>query len=188
MKAMRVAKYGGPEELQLQELPPPKPGAGEVLVRVQAAGVNYADIYFRNGAVPRPTPFPFTLGIEGAGVVEAVGEGMTELKRGDRVAYASTSGAGRWSLGSYAEYDVVKAAHLAPLPDGVSFHDGAAIILQGLTAHISCARILSHQTRLYRAGARCGRRRGPAARAMGEAYGSRRDWNRLYRRESENRT
>jgi len=135
MKAIRVAKYGGPEELQLQELPPPKPGAGEVLVRVQAAGVNYADIYFRNGAVPRPTPFPFTLGIEGAGVVEAVGEGVTELKRGDRVAYASTSGAGRWSLGSYAEYDVVKAAHLAPLPDGVSFHDGAAIILQGLTAH-----------------------------------------------------
>ena len=57
MKAIRVAKYGGPEELQLQELPPPKPGAGEVLVRVQAAGVNYADIYFRNGAVPRPTPF-----------------------------------------------------------------------------------------------------------------------------------
>src|SRR5258706_4301314 len=135
MKAIRVAKYGGPEELQLQELPPPKPGAGEVLVRVQAAGVNYADIYFRNGAVPRPTPFPFTLGIEGAGVVEAVGEGVSELKRGDRVAGASTCSAGMGRLGSYAEYDVVKAAHLAPLPDGVSFHDGAAIILQGLTAH-----------------------------------------------------
>src|SRR5258706_14359998 len=108
MKAIRVAKYGGPEELQLQELPPPKPGAGEVLVRVQAAGGNYADIYFRNGAVPRPTPFPFTLGIEGGGVVEAVGEGGSELKRGDRGAYGSTSGAGRGRSGSDAGYGVVK--------------------------------------------------------------------------------
>jgi NADPH2:quinone reductase len=90
--------------------------------------VNYADIYFRNGTLARPIPFPFTLGIEGAGEIEAVGEGVSELKRGDRVAYKS-------SLGSYAEYDVVKATEIAPLPDGVSFHDGAAIILQGLTAH-----------------------------------------------------
>ena len=128
MKAIRVAKYGGPEELQLQELPQPKPGAGEVLVRVHAAGVNYADIYFRTGTLPWPIPFPFTLGIEGAGEIEAVGEGVSDLKRGDRVAY-------KWSPGSYAEYDVVKAAEVVPLPDGVSFHDGAAIILQGLTAH-----------------------------------------------------
>jgi NADPH2:quinone reductase len=128
MKAIRVAKYGGPEELQLQEVAQPEPGAGEALVRVHAAGVNYADIYFRNGTLARPIPFPFTLGIEGAGEIEAVGEGVSELKRGDRVAYKS-------SLGSYAEYDVVKAAEIAPLPDGVSFHDGAAIILQGLTAH-----------------------------------------------------
>jgi NADPH2:quinone reductase len=103
-------------------------GVGEVLVRVQAAGVNCADIYFRNGALPRPIPFPFTLGIEGPGEIEAVGEGVSELKRGDRVAY-------KWSLGSYAEYDVVKAAEIAPLPDEVSFDDCAAIILQGLTAH-----------------------------------------------------
>ena len=128
MKAMRVAKYGGPEELQLQEVAQPRLGAGEALVRVHAAGVNYADIYFRNGTLAKPIPFPFTLGIEGAGEIEAVGEGVSELKRGDRVAY-------KWSLGSYAEYDVVKAAEIAPLPDGVSFHDGAAIILQGLTAH-----------------------------------------------------
>jgi len=128
MKAIRVAKYGGPEELQLQEVAQPEPGAGEALVRVHAAGVNYADIYFRNGTLARPIPFPFTLGIEGAGEIEAVGEGVSELKRGDRVAY-------KRSLGSYAEYDVVKAAEIAPLPDGVSFHDGAAIILQGLTAH-----------------------------------------------------
>jgi NADPH2:quinone reductase len=129
MKTIQVAKYGGPEELQLQEVAQPKPGAGEALVRVHAAGVNYADIYFRNGTLARPIPFPFTLGIEGAGEIEAVGEGVSELKRGDRVAYAAGG------LGSYAEYDVVKAEHLAPLPDGVSFHDGAAIILQGITAH-----------------------------------------------------
>jgi NADPH2:quinone reductase len=128
MKAIRVAKYGGPEELQLQEVAQPDPGAGEALVRVHAAGVNYADIYFRTGVVPKGIPFPFTLGIEGAGVVEEVGDGVSELKRGDRVAY-------KWSLGSYAEYDVVKAVDLVPLPDGVSFQDGAAIILQGLTAH-----------------------------------------------------
>jgi NADPH:quinone reductase len=112
MKAIQVAKYGGPEELQLQEVAQPKPGAGEALVRVHAAGVNYADIYFRNGTLPRPIPFPFTLGIEGAGEIEAVGEGVSELKRGDRVAY-------KWSLGSYTEYDVVKAAEIAPLPDEV---------------------------------------------------------------------
>src|SRR6266436_3814767 len=180
MKAIRVAKYGGPEELQLQEVAQPEPGAGEALVRVHASGVNYAEIYFRNGTLARPIPFPFTLGIEGAGEIEAVGEGVSELKRGDRVAY-------RWSLGSYAEYDVVKAAEIAPLPDGVSFHDGAAIILQGLTAHY-LVHDLSHQTRPYRAGARCGGRRGPAPGAMGEAYGSRRDWDRLHRREGENRT
>ena len=86
MKAVRVAKYGGPEELQLQVVAQPKPGAGEALVRVHAAGVNYADIYFRNGTLARPIPFPFTLGIEGAGEIEAVGEGVGELKRGDRVA------------------------------------------------------------------------------------------------------
>ena len=112
----------------MQEVTQPKPGAGEALVRVHAAGVNYADIYFRTGVVPKGIPLPFTPGIEGAGVVEEVGEGVHELKRGDRVAY-------KWSLGSYAEYDVVKAVDLVPLPDGVSFHDGAAIILQGLTAH-----------------------------------------------------
>jgi NADPH:quinone reductase len=102
----------------LQEVAQPKLGAGEALVRVHAAGVNYADIYFRNGTLPRTIPFPFTLGIEGAGEIEAVGEGVGELKRGDRVAY-------KWNLGSYAEHDVLKAAEIAPLPDEVSFDDGA---------------------------------------------------------------
>ena len=129
MKAIRVAKYGDPGELRLAELPQPKPGAGEALVSVHTVGVNYADIYFRNGSARMPVPFPFTPGIEAAGVVEAVGEGVSEVKPGDRVAYATTS------LGSYAEYHLVKVVHLAPLPKEVSFDDGAAVILQGLTAH-----------------------------------------------------
>jgi NADPH:quinone reductase len=128
MKAIRVAKYGDASELRLEELPQPKPGAGEALVRVYCAGVNYADIYFRSGTARMPIPFPFTPGIEGAGVVEAVGEGVSDVKPGDRVAYATM-------IGSYADYHVVKAAHLAPLPKEISFADGAAVILQGLTAH-----------------------------------------------------
>jgi NADPH:quinone reductase len=129
MKAIRVAKYGDANELQLEELPQPKPGAGEALVAVHTAGVNYADIYFRSGAARMPIPFPFTPGIEAAGVIEAVGQDVSDVKPGDRVAYATTS------IGSYAEYHVVKVAHLVPLPKEVSFNDGAAVILQGLTAH-----------------------------------------------------
>ena len=129
MKAIRVAKYGDPSVLQLEDIPQPKPGAGEALVRVHAVGVNYADIYFRNGAARMPIPFPFTPGIEGAGLVESVGQGVADVKVGDRVAYATRN------VGSYAEYHVVSAAQLAPLPKEVSFEDGAAVILQGLTAH-----------------------------------------------------
>jgi NADPH:quinone reductase len=129
MKAMRVTKYGDPSVLQLEEVEKPKPGAGEALVRVHVAGVNYADIYFRGGAARLPIPFPFTPGIEGAGTVESVGEGVTEVKPGDRVAYATRG------IGSYAEYHSVNVGQLAPLPKEVSFEDGAAIILQGLTAH-----------------------------------------------------
>lgn len=129
MRAMRVAKYGDPSVLLLEEMPQPKPGAGEALVRVHAVGVNFADIYMRNGAARMPTPMPYTLGIEGAGAVAALGEGVSEVKVGDRVAYATTS------LGSYADYHVVKASVLVPLPDEISFEKGAAVILQGLTAH-----------------------------------------------------
>lgn len=129
MKAIRVPQYGDPSVLKLEDLERPKPGRGEALVHVHAAGVNYADIYFRTGSARIPIPFPFTLGIEGAGVVEAVGEGVSEVKAGDRVAYATRS------PGSYAEYHVLSAASLAPLPNDVSFEDGAAVILQGLTAH-----------------------------------------------------
>ncbi|MGD0957683.1 MAG: quinone oxidoreductase [Candidatus Acidiferrales bacterium] len=129
MKAMRVTKYGDPSVLHLEEIEKPKPGPGEALVRVHAAGVNYADIYFRNGAARLPIPFPFTPGIEGAGTVESVGEGVSEVKPGDRVAYATRG------IGSYAEYHGVSVGQLAPLPNKVSFEEGAAAILQGLTAH-----------------------------------------------------
>ena len=128
MKAVRVTQYGEPNVLQLQDIPQPKPGPGEALVRVQATGVNYADVYTRNGAAPIAAP-PFTPGIEGAGVVEALGDGVSDVKVGDRVAYATMG------VGSYAEYHAVKAAHLAPLPKEISAEDGAAVILQGLTAH-----------------------------------------------------
>jgi NADPH:quinone reductase len=106
----------------------PKPGPGEALVRVHVAGVNYADIYMRSGTGRVPLTVPFTPGIEGAGTVEAIGDGVTEVKPGDRVAYAS-------GVGSYAEYHVVKAMQLAPLPKELSSEDAAAAILQGMTAH-----------------------------------------------------
>lgn len=128
MKAMRVTKAGDPSVLRLDNVPQPKPGPGEALIRNHAAGVNFADIYMRNGSARVPVPFPFTAGIEGAGVVESVGEGVAEVKPGDRVAYAG-------GPGSYAEYHVVKAATLAPLPSDISFDQAAAIILQGMTAH-----------------------------------------------------
>jgi len=128
MKAMSVTQAGDPRVLQLQDLPKPQSGPGEALVRNHTVGVNYADIYMRNGSARMPIPFPFTPGIEGAGVVEAVGDGVRDVKPGDRVAYAG-------GPGSYAEYHVINAIQLAPLPSDVSFEQGAAIILQGMTAH-----------------------------------------------------
>jgi NADPH2:quinone reductase len=128
MKAIRATQAGDPSVLKLEDIPQPKPGPGEAVVRNHAVGVNFADIYYRNGSARVPTPFPFTPGIEGAGVVEAIGEGVSEVKVGDRVAYAG-------GLGSYAEYQVMKAMQLAPLPAEMNFENGAAVILQGLTAH-----------------------------------------------------
>lgn len=129
MKAIRATRAGDASVLKLDDnVPQPKPGPGEALVRVHVAGVNFADIYYRSGTARTPIPFPFTPGIEGAGTVEAIGEGVSEVKAGDRVAYAS-------GLGSYAEYHVVKAMLLAPLPKELSFEDGGAAILQGMTAH-----------------------------------------------------
>ncbi|HEX7125930.1 MAG TPA: quinone oxidoreductase [Thermodesulfobacteriota bacterium] len=132
MQAIRVHTPGGPEALVHESVERPTPKAGEALVRLEAIGINYVDIYYRSGAYPLPTPF--TLGNEGAGVVEAVGEGVTEVKPGDRVAWAMR-------LGAYAEYAVVESWKLVPLPAGVTAQQGAAIMLQGMTAHY-----LTHST------------------------------------------
>ena len=132
MKAVRVHKYGGPEVLTLEEIPVPEPKAGEARVKIEAIGVNYIDVYQRTGLYPLQTPF--TLGMEGAGIVDEVGEGVKEVKKGDRVAYAMI-------LGSYAEYAIVPAAKLAPLPANIDAKLAAALMLQGMTAHY-----LTHST------------------------------------------
>src|SRR5213082_3056004 len=126
MKAIRVQSPGGPEALRYEDVPQPSPAAAQVLVKVEAAGVNYIDVYQRTGLYKVATPF--TLGQEAAGVVTAVGSGVTDPKVGDRVAYTSI-------LGAYAEYAVVPAERVVVLPDGVSTKQGAAAMLQGMTAH-----------------------------------------------------
>jgi NADPH:quinone reductase len=126
-KAIRVHAPGGPEVLRWEELPLPEPGPGEVLLRHEAIGLNYIDVYFRTGLYKLPH-LPAIIGQEGAGVVEALGEGVTRLAVGDRVAYAG-------SLGAYATHRVIHADRVLKLPDGVSTKVAAAITLQGLTAH-----------------------------------------------------
>jgi len=132
MKAIRVHETGGPEVLRYEEVPDPAPGPGEALVRVEAAGVNFIDVYHRTGLYKVPF-LPFTLGQEGAGTVESVGDGVQELVPGDRVAWTS-------GPGSYAEKAVVPAARLVKIPEGVTTRQGAAAMLQGMTAHyLACS-------------------------------------------------
>ena len=126
MKAIRVQSPGGPEALRYEDVPQPSPAAVQVLVKVEAVGVNYIDVYQRTGLYKVATPF--TLGQEAAGVVTAVGSGVTDPKVGDRVAYTSI-------LGAYAEYAVVPADRVVVLPDGVTARQAAAAMLQGMTAH-----------------------------------------------------
>jgi len=126
MKAIRVHAPGGPEALRYEDVPRPTPGPGQVLVKIEAAGLNFIDVYQRNGHYK--VPVPFTLGQEAAGHVAAVGPGVAERKVGDRVAYTTI-------LGAYAEYAAVPADRVVVLPDGVSTKQGAAAMLQGLTAH-----------------------------------------------------
>jgi len=131
MQAVVVERHGGPEVLQLRRLPVPEPGPGEVRVKLEAIGVNYIDVYHRTGLYP--LPLPFTPGMEGAGIVDALGEGVTEPKVGTRVAYAM-------QRGSYAEYHVVPADRVVPVPEGVSAKQAAALMLQGMTAHyLACS-------------------------------------------------
>jgi len=126
-KAIRIHEQGGPETMRWEEVPTPSPGPGEALVRHRAVGLNYIDVYFRIGLYKIPS-MPATLGMEGAGVVEAVGEGVEGLAAGDRVAYASGP------IGAYAEVRAIKADRLVKLPDALSFEQGAAMMLQGMTA------------------------------------------------------
>lgn len=148
MKAIAIDRNGGPDVLTLHDLPTPQPAAGEALVRLEASGVNYIDVYFRMGTYPAPR-FPFVLGQEGAGVVKAVGADVTSLRAGDRVAYAGTAG-------SYAEYACVPAEKLVRVPDGVTANDAAALMLQGMTAHYlvnSTYALAAGETILVHAGA-----------------------------------
>ncbi|MCZ6660695.1 MAG: quinone oxidoreductase [bacterium] len=126
MRAIRVHEYGGPEVFKLEEITLPEPGGGEALVTVEAAGVNFIDVYHRTGLYPGA--LPFTPGMEAAGVVEAVGPGVYEVEVGDRVAYAM-------ERGSYAERAVVPAWKLVRLPESLDAEAGAAAMLQGMTAH-----------------------------------------------------
>ncbi len=129
MDAIRVAATGGPEVLEPAELPDPRPGAGEVVVDVAAAGVNFIDTYQRSGLYP--LPLPVTLGMEGAGTVIEVGPGVTDLAVGDRVAWADV-------LGSYAGRAALPASRVVAVPAGVGLDLAAAVMLQGLTAHYLC--------------------------------------------------
>lgn len=126
MNAIRIHSTGGPEVLRFEDVPAPVVGAGQVLVKIAAAGVNFIDVYQRTGQYR--VPLPFTPGQEAAGTVTAVGAGVTDVHVGDRVAYATV-------LGAYAEFSAVPADRVVPLPDGVDAKVGAAAMLQGMTAH-----------------------------------------------------
>lgn len=129
MKAIQVSKAGGPDVLELVDLPRPSPRAGEALVRLAAAGVNYVDVYIRSGLYPQE--LPFVPGQEGAGTVVEVGPGVREVAVGDVVAWANLPG-------SYAEYALLRADRLVPVPDGLAPELAAATVLQGMTAHYLC--------------------------------------------------
>ena len=141
MKAIRIKTVGGPEVLTLEDVPEPKPGPGQAVVKLEAAGLNYIDIYYRTGLYK--AELPLTLGLEGGGVVTEVGPNVTEVRVGDRVAYTGVPGA-------YAELAAVPAARLVKLPDGLDGKSGAAAMLQGMTAHY-----LSHTTYPLKSGDWC---------------------------------
>lgn len=126
MQAIRIHEVGGPEVMRLETIDDPVPGVGEALVRMESIGVNFIEVYHRTGLYK--SPLPFTPGSEGAGTVVAVGADVTEVQVGDRVASQGFAG-------SYAQLALAKASRLVRLPDGLHAHDGAAAMLQGMTAH-----------------------------------------------------
>ena len=132
MQAIQILTTGSADVLTLRDLPTPTPGPGEALIRIEASGVNFIDTYFREGRYP--AKLPYTLGQEAAGIVESVAADVTEIKPGDRVAWCGIPG-------TYAQYAVAPAARLVPIPEGVSFNDAAAALIQGITSHY-----LTHST------------------------------------------
>jgi NADPH:quinone reductase len=132
MKQIQITQCGGPEVMKLADAPKPSPAAGQALVKIAAAGVNFIDVYFRCGLYK--ADLPFTPGSEASGTVESVAAGVTVVKPGDRVAYAMARGA-------YSEYALVPADQLVPLPDGIDMQTAGAAMLQGMTAHY-----LTHST------------------------------------------
>ena len=126
-KAIRIYETGGPEVMRWEDVEPGKPESGEALVRHEAVGLNFIDVYHRTGVYPLPS-LPATPGMEGSGIVEEIGEGVTEVAVGDRVAYAGIP------PGAYAQVRRIPAHRLVRLPDGISFEQGAAMMLQGMTA------------------------------------------------------
>jgi len=139
-KAIRISRTGGPEVMELVDVDLPPPGPGEARVRHEAIGLNFIDVYFRTGLYKAPT-MPSGLGMEGAGVVEAVGAGVTEVRPGDRVAYAGRP------MGAYAQARNMPAAQLVVLPDNIDFDTAAAMMLQGMTVQY-----LFHRTVQLKAG------------------------------------
>lgn len=141
MKAVRLTEYGGPEQMSYEEVAMPEVGAGDALIKIEAAGINYIDTYQRSGLYQ--IPLPAILGLEAAGVIEEVGAEVSRFSPGDRVAYTG-------AIGAYAEYAAVPEDKLVSLPDAVSFNEGAAAMLQGCTAHY-----LSQTTYPIKAGDSC---------------------------------
>ena len=133
-RTIQITAYGGPEQMHLVDLPVGEPGPGQIRIRHHACGLNFIDVYQRTGLYQNP--LPLLLGMEGAGIVEAVGEGVTHLRVGDRAAYASNP------PGSYSEARVMPAKTVVRLPDGISFDTGAAMMLKGLTAQYLLKRTL----------------------------------------------
>jgi len=125
-KAIRIHETGGPDVMKWEQVPTPQPGPGEALIRHAAVGLNYIDVYFRTGLYK--APLPATIGMEGAGTVVTVGEAVTDLSPGDRIAYAGGP------IGAYATERVIAADRLVKLPDAIEFNTGAAMMLQGMTA------------------------------------------------------
>jgi len=148
-KAIRMHKTGGPEVMVWEDYEPGKPGSGEALVRHEAVGLNFIDVYHRTGLYPLPS-LPATPGMEGAGIVEAVGEGVTEVKTGDRIAYAALP------PGAYAQARLIPAHRLVRLPESIPFRQAAGMMLRGMTARYllyGCYKVKRGDTLLVQAAA-----------------------------------